>query len=203
MIPFYCVHHKPAIERKEYLKNFPFDINWIESYPPDHKDVKNQTSVLSPHASNGECLNSAEISCFLKHREVIKNITLSKSGGIIIEDDIEIPDFPDKIFDFFVNEFERQEIDIAFIGSFTGADLDLYYNEPIVLVNENFKSRCAHCYFVSKSCAGKLAPYLQKIIAPFDWQLNYAINDLSLKTAWTFPHVNQRTEKGKTKSLLR
>lgn len=206
MIPFYCIHHKPAVDRKEYLNKFfedhELDVEWIESFLPSSEEVRNQPPVFSSHSANGSFLNNAEISCFLKHKQALQKIANSGESGIIIEDDIEIPTFPfNKTIGFFIGEFKRQNVDIGFIGSFSGADI--VYSEPIVVVNGGFKSRCAHCYFVTAECAEKLVDFCSQIVAPFDWQLNYAIEKLSLRTAWTFPHVNQRTEKGYIKSLLR
>lgn len=202
MISVFCVHHSPATERKEYLRDFPIEINWVESFLPEEKFIMEHKKIHSEHSANGDFLNVAEISCFLKHRDALKKIASSGDSGLIIEDDIEIPSFPfNETMNYFLKEFLRQKVDIAFIGSFSGSDI--IYNQPVVVVNKDFRSRCAHCYFVSSECAKKLADYCEKIIAPFDWQLNYAIKDLNLTTAWTFPHINQRTEKGEIKSLLR
>jgi GR25 family glycosyltransferase involved in LPS biosynthesis len=188
--------------RKEYLGSFPAEIRWIESFPPEEEFVKKYQKVYSEHSANSEFLSAAEISCFLKHRDALKKIASSEEDGLIIEDDVEIPNFPFvETINYFFSEFNKYQVDIAFIGSFTGSDI--CFDKPVVIIDKSFKSRCAHCYFVSNNCAKKLAAYCEKIIAPFDWQLNYAIEDLNLVTAWTFPHINQRTEKGEIKSLLR
>ena len=205
---FFCIHHSPAIDRKEYLLPF-FDqnnlnINWIESFLPTEKPVIDHKDVFSEVASNRIKLNKAEISCFMKHRQgIIEIANLNDDYGVVMEDDIEIPNF-----DFlptlkkFSDEFGKMSGDILFIGSMVGMDI-ISENSDTVFYSPHFSSRCAHCYMISGRVAKKIYPYLEDIVAPFDWQLNMIISSLNLRCCWSTPHINQRTEKGEIKSLLR
>lgn len=207
MINFFCVHHAPAIERKKYL--FPFfekeklEINWIEDFLPDSQEVLNINKIFSDHSANGSYLNNAEISCYLKHLKALILTSKSKNNSLIIEDDIEIPDFSlNKYCKKIESDFINQDGDILFIGSFTNYDIP--FDFPNEIVHEKWmQSRCAHCYLITNKAAIKIIDYMSNITAPFDWQLNYAIEKFNLKCFWSKTHINQRTEKGMIASLLR
>jgi GR25 family glycosyltransferase involved in LPS biosynthesis len=205
---FYCLHHSPAIERKQYLlKAFEAQEilpEWIESYLPDSSEVNSQGNIFSYHAANGSFLNKAEISCFLKHKEAIARIASGGEHGIILEDDIENPDFSIKEVCDGLREYCADDV-IIFIGSFTGADLPSLAGKLKfqILMSKSFKSRCAHAYMLNSNTAKKILPELETIVMPLDWQLNHIIDKLELNVGWTSPHINQRTEKGYIKSLLR
>jgi GR25 family glycosyltransferase involved in LPS biosynthesis len=204
---FYCLHHSPAVDRKTYLLKI-FDkkaiaINWVEDFLPNCNEVINQEKVFSEHAANGSYLNSAEISCFLKHLSTIKKIANSNEVGVIFEDDIEEPDFDLKSFCEYIGKYCNDN-SIIFIGSYSGADLTPQNkNNYEIYFSKSFKSRCAHAYMLNSNTAKNILTELNKIILPFDWQLNHIIDKLNLKVGWTTPHINQRTEKGKLNSLLR
>jgi GR25 family glycosyltransferase involved in LPS biosynthesis len=206
-IQYYCTHHDLAIDRKEYIytnivKPYDIDICWIEKYRPDSTFIKNHPIVHNIHAANRQYLNASELSCYYKHYLAIRNIAESKTDGIILEDDIESPrfDFKNVISD--LHELMIiQECDILFVGSFDKYDLNYQY--PSILMNQLTKSRCSHCYIVRSNIAHKLANYLFSPSMPLDWQLNYAITDLELKSGWSWPHVYQRTEKNMLPSLIR
>lgn len=199
----------PASDRKKYL--IPFfsilqsDINWIEDFLPDHEDIISHRKVESAHSANGLFLNHAELSCFMKHRLAIKKISESTCDyAVIFEDDIELPSFDWNFYiDLFADQMSKLNGDILFIGSFTGYDIKSDCPNTNVFHHKSFKSRCAHCYMLSPKVAFKLNQKLENIIQPYDWQINFAIDDLNLNACWSYPHINQRTEKGQIKSLLR
>lgn len=204
---FYCLHHTPAIDRKEYLLDFfnKENINptWIENYLPDCEEVQlYKNKVFSQHAANGVYLNDAEVSCFLKHCQAIENIAANNEVSVILEDDIEVPNFSLLEFCKDIEKACRNDL-IIFIGSYTGSDLLSSSNEARLFISPYFKSRCAHAYMMNATTARKISLELNNILMPFDWQLNYIIDKLKLTVGWTAPHINQRTEKGQIKSLLR
>lgn len=207
MINFFCIHHSPAIERKKYLIPFfeqdKLEVNWIQDFLPTSQEVLNKNKILSNHSANGVYLNNAEISCYLKHLKALKLASESKNNSLIIEDDIEIPNFSLKEYcEGIENDFIKQHGNILFIGSFTNHDIPVDF--PNEILHEKWmKSRCAHCYFITKETALKIYNFMSTIIAPLDWQINYAIEKFELKCFWSKNHVNQRTEKGKIPSLLR
>lgn len=207
MINFFCIHHSPAEERKKYLLPFfekeKININWIEDFLPSSQEVISKTKIFSEHSANKSYLNNAEISCYLKHLKAIETIANSEFSGVIIEDDIEIPNFSLSEYSTKVEkDLFNNNGDILFIGSFTNYDIPS--NFPHEIAHEKWmKSRCAHCYLITNKTANKIYNYMSNIIAPLDWQLNYAIENFNLKCFWSKNHINQRTEKGIIPSLLR
>jgi len=204
---FYCLHHTPAVDRKEYLLDLfnKENINptWIENYLPDCDEVKfYKNKVLSHHSANGNSLNDAEVSCFLKHCQAIENIASNNEVGVILEDDIEAPDFSLLQLCENMERVCRDDL-IIFIGSYTGSDLFQSSPEVQLFISPYFKSRCAHAYMMNSKTASKISLEIKNILMPFDWQLNHIIDKLNLTVGWTAPHINQRTEKGNIKSLLR
>lgn len=207
MIQHYCTHHYLATDRKEYInanivKPYNIDICWIEKYKPESTFIKNHPIVHNIHAANKQHLNAAELSCYYKHYLAIRNIAESKTDGIILEDDVEAPQFDFNSAITYLHELMIiKGCDILFVGSFDKYDLN--YTEPTIVINEHTKSRCAHCYIVRSNIANELQQYLFEPKMPLDWQLSYAIKDLGLRSGWSWPHIYQRTEKNKLKSLLR
>jgi GR25 family glycosyltransferase involved in LPS biosynthesis len=207
MIKYFCIHHSPAKERKEYLTPFfkkdNLDFNWIEDFLPSSHEVLSKEKIFNEHSANKSYLNNAEISCYLKHLKAIEIIAKSNFNGLIIEDDIEIPNFS---LNEYCTKIEKDlvdnEGDILFIGSFTNHDIPLDF--PNELVHEKWmRSRCAHCYLITNKTANKIHSYMSDIIAPLDWQLNYAIQKFNLKCFWSKTHINQRTEQVIIAYLLR
>lgn len=206
-IRYYCTHHYLAVDRKEYIdanivKLYNIDICWIEQYKPESSFIQEHPLVSNIHAANKEFLSAAELSCYYKHYLAIRNISISKIDGVIFEDDIETPPF--NFSDTLTSLHElmiNQGCDILFVGSFASHDLN--YKEPTIVMNDSTQSRCAHCYIVRCNIASKLEQYLFEPRMPLDWQLNYAIKDLGLRSGWSWPHIYQRTEKNILRSLLR
>lgn len=207
MINYYCIHHSAAIERKQYLLPFfekeNLQVHWIEDFLPSSKEVADVGIINSQHSANKLFLNNAEISCYLKHLKAINTIAESNTDGIIIEDDIEIPNFSLKNLILKIKDlFVEKNGDILFIGSFSGYDISEEFPDEI-FHDEWIRSRCAHCYLITNKCAKNILDFMKNPIAPLDWQLNYAIEKFNLKCFWSKKHINQRTEKGKIASLLR
>lgn len=207
-IKYFCIHHSPASERKQYLAPFiesnNLNINWIEDFLPTDECVLKHQRIFCNHSANGNYLNKSEISCFMKHRLAINNFLKSgEDHALIFEDDIEIPNFDFlNLISKTCDHFKKNKGDILFIGSMTGMDIRLSEFGSI-FCSKDLTSRCAHCYLLSRDSAQKIYPLLEKIIAPFDWQLNFIIKQNNLLSCWSSPHINQRTEKGLIKSLLR
>lgn len=203
-IDFYCLHHSPAVERAEYMHSFFWreDIlpEWITSFPPESEEVKDFPITFCDHSANGAFLNSAEISLYLKHQEAFKRIIEKDNLGVILEDDIEEPDFCLKEFcDKISEQFLEEGGDLLFIGSYPEVDI----KGGLIKTASWMQSRYAHCYMVNPKSAPKILEYTKKPLAPFDWQLNYAILKFGLKVYWSVPAVYQRTAQNKIPSLLR
>lgn len=206
---YYCIHHSDAIDRKifiekYYINKYNMNIIWIEDFHPSSAIIQNHKKIYSKHSANKEYLNNNELSCYLKQQKAINAIADSQEYGFILEDDVSEPSFDlvNTIKNFY-HQMKTESCDILFIGSFSIYDLPNINNQPYIYCNKNTLSRCAHSYIVSNNCANQLVNYLEDIKAPFDWQLNFAIKDLNLKSCWSYPHIYQRTEKKQIKSLLR
>jgi GR25 family glycosyltransferase involved in LPS biosynthesis len=202
---FYCIHHEDAVDRKQYITHhFGYlNITWITSYHPNSIFIQQHNKVYCEHAANRSYLNNNELSCYYKHFDAIKTIRDSQEDGFVFEDDILAIDYDLlDITNHFRNLINLNECEILFVGSYSGYDME-YRSEPYICCNSSTLSRCAHAYIITNKCANKTINYLNNIVAPFDWQLNYAIQDLQLKSCWSYPHIYQRTEQNKLKSLLR
>jgi GR25 family glycosyltransferase involved in LPS biosynthesis len=195
------------MDRKNYIvENYSIahniTIKWIENFLPDCDFISNHSKVESIHAANSKYLNNAELSCYYKHQFALNLIAQTKDYGLIIEDDVEKPQFDFILtMNIFLDLMQKNKCDILFVGSF--ANHDLFYTEPKIVCNKKTKSRCAHAYVVSPDAAQKLVKGLKNIFLPLDWQLSYLIDSLSLKSCWSYPHIYQRTEKKLIRSLLR
>jgi hypothetical protein len=202
---FYCLHHSPAKERKSYMNSF-FTSNfikpiWIESFLPEDPLVENFPKVISEHSANKHFLNKSEISLYLKHQEAFKLIGLKNEIGIILEDDVKIPNFNLYEFCKLVAPEFLIDGDLLFIGSIEG--MNIHHETKKIISEPWMKSRCAHCYMVNPSSCDKIIDFISKPLAPFDWQLNYAIESLKLKVYWSVDSVLQMTQINEIKSLLR
>ena len=141
------------------------------------------------------------MSLYLKHQEALKRIISSNSAGVILEDDIEEPNFNLKEFcEKVAPQFLEGGGDLLFIGSYPEVDIQ---GGELIRSQAGMESRYAHCYMVNPKSAQSILSYTNFPEAPFDWQLNFAIRDLNLKVYWSIPAVYQRTAQHKIPSLLR
>lgn len=207
-IDFYCIHHSPSIDRKSYMEEL-FNENhikpiWIADFLPDCDSVINHKTVYSSHAANKKYLNTAEISLYLKQKRALELIKKTNRIGVICEDDLEKPDFSLRNFVVDVaHDFISGGGDILFIGDTHNDSIANKYKD-ISMVSESWmKSRCAHCYMITPSAVNKILDYVENPEAPFDWQINYAIDKFNLKIYWSVQGVKQRTAQNAIKSLLR
>ena len=204
-VDFYCLHHLPAVERAGYMEAFfsrdGITSDWIELFLPESEEVKNFTKTFCDHSANNFYLNDAEISLYLKHQEALRRIAVKGNVGVVLEDDIEEPNFNLKEFCEKVSpQFLECGGDLLFIGSYPEVDIQ---GGELIRSQAGMESRYAHCYMVNPKSAQMILDYTNSPKAPFDWQLNYAIRDLNLKVYWSIPAVYQRTAQHKIPSLLR
>jgi hypothetical protein len=209
---YYCLHHSPATERKQYALNFfhkhNIDAEWIEDFLPDSETVINYPKVYSVHAANRSSsllLNNAELSLTLKHVLAIDRIRTINDYAIIFEDDIKDVNFNfEKVVSKFVDLVEKQNVDILWIGSSDNHMCNLSPStEPKIVIHKNAKARLTHCYMINSNTANKVYNEFSNIKHPPDWQWNYVIDKLNLTSAWSYPHIYQRTDTNETPSLLR
>ena len=201
---YYCLHHTPANERKEKIKQIIEqqnlqDVEWIEDFLPDSDDVLQIPKTYSEYAANGDYLSTGEISLFLKHRLAFSKILNSQDYGLVIEDDIENPPFSfNELFPLFIDIMENNEIEFLSIGSCCGLNYNL--PQPGIISNSHTKARCTHCYLIKHKAVEQIIDFFEDIICPIDWQISLAIDKFNIISGWSFPYILQnQTEK----SLLR
>jgi hypothetical protein len=207
---YYCLHHSPCVDRKNYLIKF-FDkhslqVEWIEEFLPDSIEVISHKIVHSPNAADrtGK-LNRGEISLLFKHSLAIKKIQEINDYGIIFEDDIQDVDFNfnDVIIEF-IKLMEKDNIDILWIGSSKNHYKDLpASNYPYIYSNNKTLNRLSHCYMLHSKVADKVYNDYIDFKNPSDLQWDYIIKKFNLKSAWSYPHIYQRTDIKQIPSLLR
>jgi GR25 family glycosyltransferase involved in LPS biosynthesis len=207
-IQYYCLHHSPAPERKEYLIDFFYNqqvvVEWIEDFLPDSNEVINHPQIKCEHAADGSnILNNQEISLILKHILALKKICSIDGYGIIFEDDIKKSHWSfNEYMPLLIEEFEKMNGDILWIGS--SPELDVVTTDKIKIVSDhNTLSRLAHCYMVHSKIANQVIDFYKSIIAPADWQWNITISHFNLKSCWSYPCIYQRTSLKEIHSLLR
>lgn len=207
---YYCLHHSPCVERKKYLLNLfikhKIEVEWIEDFLPDSKEVLSTKKVYSEHAANRiGVLNNAEISLLLKHGLAIKKTQDIEDYAIIFEDDIQDFDFNfHQTIAKFIELMEKYNVDVLWVGSSINHNMDLPSNhEPTILSDSSTKSRLTHCYIIHSKLAKKIYSEYIDFKHPSDWQWNYIIDKLNLKSAWSYPHIYQRTDTKQIASLLR
>lgn len=207
-IDFYCIHHAPSIDRKLYMDELFYEnsINpiWITEFLPNCDEVVNHSKIYSEHAANKKYLNNAEISLYLKQKLALELIKRSNRIGVICEDDLEKPNFLLKNFCMeILPNFIKEDGDILFIGDTRHDCISDQYKDVDIVSEPWMKSRCAHCYMITPKSANKILNYIETPEAPFDWQLNYAIDKFNLKIYWSTKGIKQRTSENIIKSLLR
>ena len=191
----YCLHHLPAIERKQkmlqYFTALNLNVEFIEDYLPEqvvqHQGFK----------------NIAEASLYYKHyhcfREQVKH---NFNNILILEDDAELtPNFIP-----FVNkcmyEFLTMNGDLLMLGGCCNIHPPNIFPNINVYHQPNFRTRCTHCYVVNLRCVKYLADHMEENYRTIDFKLNQLIEDGNLKSCYAEPQIHQDSQKGVYKSLL-
>lgn len=204
---YYCLHHLPEIARKQYLIDLfekqEIQVEWIEDFLPDHPVVVNHIPIHSEHSADGNgILNNAEISLILKHILFLEKLSKTNDYGIVFEDDIQ--EFNFNLADtvpILINKMNQINGEILWIGSILS--LDMMPRDTIeVISRKDTTSRASHCYMLHSDIAKKVWEYYREIKHPADWQWNDTIEHLNLKSCWSYPHINQRTNLGLIKSCI-
>lgn len=203
---FFCLHHKPATDRRDRLdecfSHHSMEVEWIELFQPEEIDFT--TLNLSNRIHNDQALSEGEISLYMKHRHVIElQKSYEYSDVIIMEDDVILPyDWNMKnYFNQCLEEFDSMQGDILNIG--TAFNFSPYLTTPDRLVyhEKHFTTRCAHCYSISNRCIDRVLGDLYTIDDAWDWKLNHLIEKYNLKSCYVEPGIHQFSLDGG--SLLR
>lgn len=223
----YIVHYKKMIDRKEYLgKIFP-DAIWVDIYQretlniDEHKIYDSSPELwfdrireVYKNLPEYRQLKLSEICNSLSHIKVLELIIeKNKPYALILEDDV-VPE-PD----FFV-EIEKiqnnlpDDFDLIFLGS--SYSMSVIENctlntQPIQIKSGQriYKkipplTRTVDSYLISLPAAKKLYSTINKIVLPYDWDLNYFLKKLDMDVYWYEPGIlNQGSRTGKYKSSIR
>lgn len=207
----YCLHHTPALERKQYLECFfsqqNINVEWIEDFLPTCEEVtKLSKKIKSRHAANSGVLSDAEISLLLKHSLALKKICDIDDYAIIFEDDVQNVEFNfNDVVTEFVRLVEKNNVDILWIGSSRNHGFDTPPMDGInIIIDPTTKNaRLSHCYMLHSKLALQVYEEYSNFKHPSDWQWNHIINVFKLNSAWSYPYIYQRTDTREINSLLR
>ena len=73
----------------------------------------------------------------------------------------------------------------------------------MILSNHKTRNRLSHCYMIHSDTAQKIYNDYIDFKHPSDLQWDYIIEKFNLKSAWSYPHIYQRTDTKEIHSLLR
>ena len=226
----YIVHYSKLLKRKKSIeslfKNENVNLNFITKYDQENIDVlKNHEKQYVPNKekyskkvklwkNNGiefYELNSAEISCEMKHLEALNMLSMSNNElGLILEDDV-IP-----TGDNFMSEINEiintnTDWDVLFIGTGVGKK---FINSKVSFIDKIFKknfvsikhpaTNCAEAYLIKNDVAKKIYNHIEEFNMAWDWELAYTLKELNLKIKWYIPPIFfQGSISGDLKSSLR
>jgi len=198
----FCLHHKDAFFRKNRLiKVFQYhnlDVEWVEKFHPQEIN-KSELNIQNNK------LNIAEISLYLKHKWCLEQLDKNDWPGIIIfEDDIVLPAEWDikKYLTQVINEFEKLQGDIAFIGGAFNIKPSRIEKDKLVYCEPGFVSRCTHSLLVNKKCINKILKSINILNDAIDWKYTKIINEEKLRCCYVEPSLQQLTVEGYEKSLI-
>jgi len=228
-LPVYVVHYTKLLKRKIYIENvlkvyfkkFKFIKKYDKedlyldqnefSYEKNSIIFKNKIEELweGQEAKYRE-LSNAEISCFLKHIEALKQASNSDyKYSLIIEDDVIISkNFYNK-FNKLLKNIEKFEWDVIFLGSGIGRQFifkklkhKIFFSSPQIVSHP--ASNCADSYIIKKESAKILLKNLKTFHLSYDWEIAYQMYKLSFNVYWaTRPLFEQGSKTGNYRSELR
>lgn len=192
----YICHYTKLTERKAFIENQldSFGINnyeFISSYDPELLDKKlisqRYPYIFDKTKKDKRYLRISEISLALKHCYAIeKSYKQNYNSVLILEDDALLGDN----FILSYNNYLKQlpdDWDLFWAGSCCNLHMpEIKSNQNIYQTN---KSRCTHCYSISKKGLGILNNVIYNIDEAIDWYYNDIINRCGLNTYWAEPSI--------------
>ena len=155
-------------------------------------------------------MSNAEVSCFLKHTEALKQASNSEyKYTLIIEDDVIISKNFYRKFNKLLKNIEKFEWDVIFIGSgigrrfmFKKLKLKMFFSSPQIAFHP--ASNCADSYIIKKESAEILLKNFKTFHLSYDWELAYQMYKLNFNVYWaTRPLFEQGSKTGNYRSELR
>lgn len=178
-LKIYFINMKQNIDRWEKIKNKKLpNIHRYEGI--NGKKVNPQDLINDGLLSEGHELLPGQIGCALSHLAVMSKIKNQREKyGLILEDDVMVPDNFEKIFDD-LKEYFPEEWDIIFLGG-----CDIYgklYNEKFIIPTDNSGTHnlCMHAVLLKKETADKIIKLLTPLYRPIDSQLKEYFDDIKV-----------------------
>jgi GR25 family glycosyltransferase involved in LPS biosynthesis len=195
---FYCLHHPPLIDRKEFLeerfKTLNLDVEWVTGFSPE--------TLSFPETSSFK--NIGEYSLYLKHQYCFEQQVINNYDFVtILEDDALLEDNFNEHFNTCLNEFKDINGDLMFLG--ICCDIKPSYTVPgkHVYWEPGFLTRCTHCYTTTLSAAKILLKDFQSKQMAADYKINDVIRNNNLKSCYAEPGIHQGSHGGKFDGSLR
>ena len=227
--PVYIIHYSKLKDRKLYLDNFLDsnfkDFKFITDFDKEKLKIVNvnETYIEDPEVFKEKIfelwkldnleyrkLSDAEISCFFKHIQALREAANSKSDfSLILEDDVIPVEKFAKGYNKMINNLSNLNWDIVFIGSGIGKNFIYKKMGKKVLFSKPQKvehpaSNCADSYIVKRDIAKKLLTNFTTFHLSYDWELAYQMYKLELNVYWaTRPLFKQGSKTGDYASALR
>lgn len=183
---YYCLHHPPLQERREYLVNkfnlLNLDVEWVTNFLPDE--------ITIPVNSFFKC--KGEYSLYLKHlycfEEQVKN---SYEYITIFEDDVLLDDDFNQFFNDCMNEFKDSDGGILFTGICCNIRPTNIIPGKKIYWEPNNKTRCTHCYTVPLKTSHILLKHFYSEYEAVDFKLNKIIEIEKIKSYHSEPGIYQ------------
>jgi GR25 family glycosyltransferase involved in LPS biosynthesis len=227
----FVVHYTKLQQRKQsmesYLKQFGVQYEYIDEYDQEVLTKENISSFYYPEPQIHEekikplwdasihkfrILNTAEISCTIKHLLAVKKVSESCTDyGLILEDDC----MPKR--ETFIKEMKDiirtipDNWDGIFFGEGCGQRfIDDNINKNSLSINNGWcqavhpASNCAEAYLLKPAAAKKVYEASIPFQLVSDWELASSFYRLGLNIYWAVPPVfEQGSKNGAFKSTLR
>lgn len=189
----YVVHCKALTDRKKYLvvalRVSGMDAEWVEVM-----DWDEVPSRLIRERVTQDALTPQEVSLFLKHERIFRNvIERGQRSALILEDDVVLP------ADFCARFAESVrhiplEYDLIFMGESCDMHVTLERN-PFFGMATRSRSTCA--YLVTNRCCRTILDEPDSINLPIDLHIDRIIGEKLLKVYWHEPPlIRQGSELG-------
>ena len=211
MDKIYLLHHREFTERFETiskrLAEESIDYEVIDSYHPKDIDyeelVKNhlhfdkiKIEQIGDFSYNNfsKKISPGSLSLVLKHMEAWKfQIENDYDNILIVEDDCEIPQNFSEYLNSILQEYKDDSAcELLMIGTTPNFISPSFYpNGKSIFYHYLQKTRCTHCYIISKECSQKMLDGFKNINLPIDFKMNEVIQLLKIKVGWVEPGLKQ------------
>ena len=208
------IHYSPLEDRRKYLEELFFKEELQAKYILDHdrenmETAQNEFTYLKDEGIflakinelwkiEGEeyrVLTDGELSCYYKHLQALKNLSLSeKNYGLILEDDVLPLKSIKKNLEKILKKLKNSDWDIIFLGRGSGKEFIKSKSKYDIanlkyLIPEHPASNCAEAYILKKDVAKKLFKQMKKFHLSYDWELGYQMYKADLNVRWYYPSL--------------